>query len=448
MNAFKPLISATLSLSLLLVAPTGYASQAPTNKQSLSHMLDHVLPGVVNIAISKIVPAQRPKPGQKPTGPRRAHGVGSGVIVDAKHGLIVTNAHVVNGASSMVVTLNDSRRFIGHLVGIDPRTDLAVIRIPTKNLVSVPIADSDTLKVGDFVTTIGSPFGLNQTVTSGVVSGLHRHIGLDGIENFIQTDAPINPGNSGGALIDANGELVGINSAILSLAGGNMGIGFAIPVNMASHIVRQLVKYGNVKRGQLGVIIQDLTPRIATALGMTGSKGAILNAVLPGSSAATAGLETGDVVTNINGKTIRSAAQIKSLIGVVRIGTKLIFTIHRGKLTLEKEVITALPKKPDEKDQAKDLENQPLLKGLELRDFDRYSGEEQKRIIGVQVTDVVEGSRAWLSSLMPGDIIVEAAHQKANTLSELLPIAKKAQTQDELLLKVRRGANILFLVIN
>lgn len=450
MNGRARIANYSLVAFLILIAQTALAAHSTPDKQSLSSMLDRVLPAVVNIQVRRLVavPASRDATGKTvPPSTKSTQGVGSGVIIDAKHGYVVTNAHVVKSASTLVVTLNDARRFIGHLVGLDPVTDIALIRIPAKRLINIPISDSDKLKVGDFVTTIGSPFGLNQTVTAGVISALHRHIGLDGVENFIQTDAPINPGNSGGALINQDGDLVGINSAIMSLAGGSMGIGFAIPANMVRHIIGQLVQYGNVKRGQLGVIVQDLSPRLATALHLDGSNGAIINDVLPGSPAARAGLKIGDIVTKLNGKRILSAAQIRSFIGVVRIGTKLVFTIHRGKLILEKEIATG--KLPDSKagDDA-DPNTQALLKGLELRNFDRYAGAENKRIKGVQITNVQEGSRAWLSGLHPADIIIEANHESVQEISDLLKASEQAKSEDMLLLKVRRSRNILFLVIN
>jgi Do/DeqQ family serine protease len=249
---------------------------------------------------------------------------GSGVIVDAKAGYIVTNAHVVENASEITVTLLDGRDLAGEVVGSDERTDVAVVKVKGDSLTQIALGNSDRLEVGDYVVAIGNPFGLQHTVTQGIVSGLGRSgINPDGYENFIQTDASINPGNSGGALVNLRGELVGINSAILSRSGGNIGIGFAIPVNMARSVMDQLIKYGSVKRGLLGVNIAPVTPDIAQALGLPAAGGALVTQVVKGSAADKAGIRAGDVITTVNGQPVKSNTELRNAIGLLRVGDKV-----------------------------------------------------------------------------------------------------------------------------
>jgi Do/DeqQ family serine protease len=261
---------------------------------------------------------------------RRTQSLGSGVVVDARNGYIVTNQHVIENAQSITVTLRDGRQLSAKIIGSDPDSDLAVIQVPTSGLTALSLADSDTLRVGDFVVAIGNPFGLGQTVTSGIVSALGRTgLGIEGYEDFIQTDASINPGNSGGALVNLAGELVGINTAILAPSGGNVGIGFAIPVNMVSQVMGQIVKYGEVRRGQLGVTVQDLTPQLARAFGISEYQGAVIAQVQPNSAAARGGLKAGDVVMAINDKPVRNSGTLKNLIGLLPVGEEVKLDILR-----------------------------------------------------------------------------------------------------------------------
>jgi Do/DeqQ family serine protease len=309
---------------------------------SLAPMLARITPGVVNIAVRGRVREQNPllqdpffrrffnlPQNQKPE-ERETQATGSGVIVDAAQGYVLTNGHVVENATKIEVTTKDNRRFNARLIGVDTATDVAVLQIPANGLTAVPIGDSDRLQVGDFVLAIGNPFGLGQTVTSGIVSALGRSgLGIEGYEDFIQTDASINPGNSGGPLVNLEGQCIGINTAILAPGGGNIGIGFAVPINMARRVMDQLIRYGEVKRGRIGVAIQDLTPDLAQALNTTHTAGAVIARVEPGSPAERAGLRSGDLVVAINGVPVRSGTQLRNAIGLTRIGEDVNLTVDR-----------------------------------------------------------------------------------------------------------------------
>ena len=263
---------------------------------------------------------------------RKTHSVGSGVIVDAPGGYVLTNHHVIENADEILVTLKDGRSAKAKVLGTDLQTDIAVLQIDVSDLSALPLGDSDRLEVGDYVVAIGNPFGLGQTVTLGIVSALGRSgLGIEAYEDFIQTDAPINPGNSGGALVDLRGRLIGINTAIVGPTGGSVGIGFAIPINMARHVMDQIVEFGEVRRGQLGVIIQDLTPDLARGLRLKAPEGALIAEVIKGSPAEEAGLEPGDVITGVDGQDVRSVADLRNRIGLKRIGEKVeLEALRRG----------------------------------------------------------------------------------------------------------------------
>jgi Do/DeqQ family serine protease len=324
---------------VLAGAPIPLADGAPV--QTLAPVVSRITPGVVGISVRGRVRDDNPllqdpmfrrffNLQQQPI-ERETQATGSGVIVDAAQGYVLTNAHVVENASNIEVTTKDNRRLTAKLIGRDPDTDIAVLQIPGGGLTAVPIGDSDHLQVGDFVLAIGNPFGLGQTVTSGIISALGRsNLGIEGYEDFIQTDASINPGNSGGPLVDLQGRVVGINTAILAPGGGNIGIGFAVPINMARQVMDQLVSYGEIRRGRIGVAMQDLTPDLAQALGTKHTQGAVIARVDPGSPAERAGLRTNDLVIAVNGAPMRSGTELRNRVGLSRIGDEVELTIERA----------------------------------------------------------------------------------------------------------------------
>jgi len=330
-------MTGTLS-SALAGAPIPEVGGAPM--QSIAPVVGRVTPGVVGISVRGRVREDNPLL-QDPLfrqffnlrqGPieRETEAAGSGVIVDAAQGYVLTNNHVVENATNIEVTTKDNRQLKARLIGRDPETDIAVLQIAAGGLTSVPMGDSDRLQVGDFVLAVGNPFGLGQTVTSGIVSALGRSPGIEGYEDFIQTDASINPGNSGGPLVDLQGRIVGINTAIVAPSGGNVGIGFAVPINMARQVMDQLISGGEIKRGRIGVAIQDLTPDIAQALGTTHTQGAVIARVEQGSPADRAGLRTHDLVVAVNGVPIHTGAELKNRVGLSKIGDAVDLTIIRA----------------------------------------------------------------------------------------------------------------------
>jgi Do/DeqQ family serine protease len=357
--------AAILALALGTFATLAAAGVPPavgdTPLPSLAPMIRKVSPAVVNVATRGTVRDSGPQnpllqdpffrrffdptPGGKPR-ERLFMSAGSGVIFDARQGYIVTNAHVVENASEITVTLQDGRDLKATLVGSDQPSDVAVLKVSGAGLSQMPLGDSSRLEVGDFVVAIGNPFGLQHTVTSGIVSGLSRTgINPDGYEDFIQTDASINPGNSGGALVNLRGELIGINAEILSSNGGNIGIGFAIPVNMVRSVMEQLVKYGAVRRGQLGVSMYTVTPDIAHSLGLANASGALVSRVVEGSPADKAGVRVGDVITSVNGQPVRSNSELRNAIGLATVGDRIdIGLLREGKpLTVMAVIATVAP---------------------------------------------------------------------------------------------------------
>lgn len=436
-------------ISLLLIGlliPFIASAHAPATSThgkvaSLAPMLAKITPDVVNIAVEKKAPTRstfQEMPQAQPKQPKFYGAVGSGVIFNAKKGLIVTNAHVVANEKIMLVTLKDGRRYRAHLVGEDDGFDIAIIKIPAHHLSQITFSDSDNLRVGDFVAAIGSPFGLTQTVTSGVISALNRaKPKIEGFQSFIQTDAPINPGNSGGALVNLRGELVGINTAILG-PDANIGIGFAIPSNMVKAVITQLLKYGKVKRGMLGVIAQNITPSLASALNIGDVKGTIVTKIVPGSAAATAGLKPEDIITELDGKTIRSAVQLRNNLGLMPPDTKITLTILRNH---RRQKINAVVGNPAKLAAPKAI---PFIAGLSLRNFNELEADGRP-LIGALVTDVSPNSAAALAGIVPGDVITQANQKPVKNVTELVKIAKKQQKP--LLIKVTRGNENLFLVI-
>ncbi|MGH8540719.1 MAG: DegQ family serine endoprotease [Stenotrophobium sp.] len=419
---------------------------------SLAPMLKLVMPAVVNIAVTSKVEIQNPllndpffrrffgAPDQQQPQTQEAQAIGSGVIVDAARGYVLTNNHVVDQADSIKVRLNDDREYTAKLIGKDPQTDIAVLQIKADNLTALPISDSDKLQVGDFVVAIGSPFNLRQTVTSGIVSGLGRTGMGDGYEDFIQTDASINPGNSGGALVNLRGELVGINSMILSRSGGNIGIGFAIPTNLARSVMNQLIEHGSVERGRIGVTGQDLSPDLAKAFGLSTAHGAIISRVLPKSPAAQAGLKSEDIILEANGKDIESFSQLRTIVGLLRVGDKLNLKILRSGKT---QNITVTVGK-DEVVAATGDELNPRLAGATFAALDE-STQQSQDVHGVLVKTVADNSPAAQAGLQAGDIITSVNRQPIENLGQFQKLAGSKSSQ--LLLHVRRGNGALFLLL-
>lgn len=338
MNYFKKILLFVVILSVSLSVNNFAVAKLPTAVDgrlipSLADMLDGIKDSVVNISTQGRTedktlrdPVLRHYFGKRLPAKKKAPvGTGSGIIVDATTGYIVTNAHVIDGADKIIVTLKDKRQFYASLVGKDLKVDVAVIRIQPDKLTAMPVADSAKLRVGDFVVAIGNPYGLGQSVSSGIVSALGRTgLGIEDYEDFIQTDASINPGNSGGALVNLKGELIGINTAILGgRGGGNVGIGFAIPSNMVSNIKDQLIQYGKVERGQLGIEIQDVGPEFIKAFDLPNGSGAMISAVISESPADRAGIREGDVITRVNGLKVKSSSNLKNIIGNLRLGSKV-----------------------------------------------------------------------------------------------------------------------------
>jgi Do/DeqQ family serine protease len=435
--------------SLVLIAWSSIAAaQLPsqpgeTPVPSLAPMLKRVSPAVVNIATRGKMQEQNPLMNDPffrrffdlPNQPREREfqSAGSGVIVDAKNGYIITNAHVVENATEITVQLLDNRSLKGKVVGADAGSDIAVVKVQAANLVDLPIADSDRAEVGDYVVAIGNPFALGHTVTSGIISALGRSgINPEGYEDFIQTDASINPGNSGGALVNLSGQLVGINSAILSRSGGNIGIGFAIPSNMMKVVMNQLIKYGTVKRGVLGVNIQTLAPEIATSMGLPdNTQGALVSQVVDGSAADKAGIKAGDVITSVNNRPVKDASGLRNAIGLLSVGEKVDLALLRdGK----PRRVTAMI---GEGDAAAEAKATGMHQGLAGAEFIDSPG-------GVLIRSVADGSPAAQRGLRTNDIVLAVGRTRVATVADF---EKATAGQDAFVLQIRRGSAMLVIPI-
>ncbi len=369
--------------------------------------------------------------------------LGSGVIVDAKNGYILTNNHVIEDAFEISVTLRDGRVLLAEVLGRDPETDVAVIKIQANNLTSVSFADSSELRVGDFVVAIGNPFGLGQTVTSGIVSALGRSgLGIESFEDFIQTDASINPGNSGGALVNLRGELIGINTAILGGGngnGGNIGIGFAIPINMAKDVMQQLIEFGKVKRGRLGAQAQDLTSELAHAFNLESSQGAVVTKIEMGSPAQKAGLKVGDVIVKANGRKVRSSVDMYNVVGLMRIGQSVELEIIRnGRVGLIQATIQQMEVvSMDGKEFSSRLAGAKIA---EMKQTDIRIGLVEYLL----VEDIVPGSPAWNTGLRKDDIIYSINKQLVKTFDDAYAAARSSRS---LLMNIKRGDQAMYILV-
>ena len=432
-------------------------------RPSLAPLLKRVTPAVVNISVTATsqsadnplvldpflrrffdLPAQPSRPLQK-------QAVGSGVIVDAAKGYVLTNHHVVENAQEISVTLTDGRTAKADLVGSDQGTDVALLKVNAKELTAIELANSDQLQVGDYVVAIGDPFGLGQTVTSGIVSALGRSgLDVEGYEDFIQTDASINPGNSGGALVDLDGKLVGINTAILAPSGGNVGIGFAVPANMANQAMRQLIDYGEVRRGRLGVAVQSLTPDLAEALSLDAKEGVVVNGVERGSPAERAGIKKGDVIVAFRGEPIKSAQDLRNRIGLAAVGTEAPLTVLRdGRRRDLTASIDALPsvKGSVSKAAVARTTSPPAvidaLQGADFRDVPRDADHGDAK--GAMVTRLEPGSAADRAGLHPGDIVTAVNRTSVGSAAELTKVLR--QEQGRIALNVQRGDAQTYLLV-
>ncbi|MES9963634.1 MAG: Do family serine endopeptidase [Candidatus Sedimenticola sp. 20ELBAFRAG] len=454
MNRIKLTFAAIVGLYLSFIAmPVSAVLPAAVNDAplpSLAPMLERVTPAVVNIStVTHIKREENPLfsdpffrrffdfPSTKSRKKKRkSTSLGSGVIIDAQKGYVLTNSHVIDKAHEIRVTTHDGRRLEAELIGADPETDVAVLQIKAEKLVVLKLADSDRLRVGDFVVAIGNPFGLSQTVTSGIVSALGRSgLGIEGYENFIQTDASINPGNSGGPLVNLRGELVGINTAIFAPGGGNVGIGFAIPTNMVRSIMDQLVAHGEVRRGSFGITMQELDYDLKKALGFKGDNGALVTEVRPGTAAEKAGVLVGDLITALNGEPVKGAASLRVQLALLQIGDEITLDILREgeSRTLHSSIQDPFAHYTQGGTLAEQLEGALLL---EITDESQYG-----RFPAIRAGKVEKGSPAWSAGLRADDVIIEVNRQRIKQFTELRAVAQQGVFQ----LKLRRGGSIVSL---
>ena len=448
---FAPIVAIAVALATwtaLTATAQAQIGGLPTRDgmPTLAPLVEKLTPAVVNIAVkSKIEQADNPamqdplfrrffdQPGRER--PKERQSAGSGVIIDAKKGYIVTNHHVVDNATEVKVRLEDQREFDAKVIGGDEGTDIALLQIEASDLKQMPIGNSESLKVGDFVVAIGNPFSLSHTVTSGIVSGLGRQsLGIESTEDFIQTDAAINPGNSGGALVNLKGELVGINTAIFSPSGASVGVGFAIPTSIVSNVKDQLIQFGEVRRGRIGIEIADLNPELARTLGINQTEGALVQRVQKGTPGDAAGIKAGDVVVTLDGKPVKGASDLRNRVSLTQFGTDVTVTVIRdGK---KKDIKVTLGKMPKEEEVA-EVEERPSLQGAQF-------SEEDSSDKGVVVADVQRNSPAWIAGLRAKDVIAAVNRKPVKSVDDFHKALKDGR---QAALSVQRGDENLFLII-
>lgn len=437
------------------------------SKSSYAPLVKEVLPSVVNVSSSKVVHNRRESAEEMPMDPMfrqffgqdgdgrfqapkdaREKALGSGVIVSPE-GYILTNNHVIDGATDVRVTLSDKREFQARIVGADPKTDVAILKIDAKNLSPITIGDSSRVQVGDVALAIGNPFGVGQTVTKGIISATGRGgLGIEDYEDFLQTDAPINPGNSGGALINDRGELVGINTAIISHgSGGSQGIGFAVPANLARQVMDQVLKNGHVTRAYLGIYPQDVTPAMAKAFGEKQSEGIVVGDVTPNSPASEAGIKTGDIILEVNGKHVIDSNQLRMSISMMQPGTELkLKTFRNG---TERDATVKLAEMPTETAKADSNDEEggnKALQGVEVSNLNAHIAQQlniPSATKGVVVTDIDPASKMADSGLQQGDVIQEVNHKPVTNVSEFQKAISQSSTEP--LLLVNRQGRTLFI---
>ncbi|MBP2196545.1 serine endoprotease DegP [Pantoea cypripedii] len=466
-------LSLGMAFSPVSVFAAETASSSSQQLPSLAPMLEKVMPSVVSISVEGSTTVKTPRMPQQfqqffgdnspfcqdgspfqsspmcqggggdnsgggsDTQQEKFRALGSGVVINADKGYVVTNNHVVENATKIQVQLSDGRRYDAKVIGKDPQSDIALIQLQdAKNLTAIKIADSDNLRVGDYTVAIGNPYGLGETVTSGIVSALGRSgLNVENYENFIQTDAAINRGNSGGALVNLNGELIGINTAILAPDGGNIGIGFAIPSNMVKNLSAQMVEYGQVKRGELGIMGTELNSELAKAMKVDAQRGAFVSQVLPNSAAAKAGIKAGDVVVSMNGKPLTSFSALRAEVGSLPVGTKL----QLGLLRDGKPVSVTVELQQSTQDK---VQSATIYTGIEGADLSNIDSNGQK---GVRVDSVKPGSAAARIGLKKGDVILGVNQQAVANLGELRKILDTKPSV--LALNVQRGDSSLYLLM-
>ena len=440
------IVAASMLVNLSSNAALPFFSSDKNEVPSLAPMLAKATPAIVSISVKGTQISRQRVPemfknffggSSEQVQQRPFKGLGSGVIIDAKLGYIVTNNHVVDNADEITVKLTDGREFKAKKIGADAQSDIALLKIEPHDLIAIPLADSDNLRVGDFVVAIGNPFGLNQTVTSGIVSALGRSgLNIGGYENFIQTDAAINRGNSGGALISLRGELVGINTAIFGPNGGNVGIGFAIPSNMMKSLIDQIIEFGEVRRGLLGIVGQDIDSGLADAMNLDASRGAFVSEVSPGSAAEKGGIQAGDIITEINGKAVVSFLGLRAKVASRGAGAKLELTVLRkGK---REKIDVVLGDATRNEVIAKEIH--PALEGATLS-----NGKTQQGDKGVVISELVLGSPATRIGLLDGDVIIGINRKKVDTVVHLR--TQVENVKGVIALNVKRGTTSLYLVI-